>query len=327
MNASVSSSVSTINSNQFTITASDASAIGAYAIAGSLSASASALGSAFSGAFVGAGTGNTINRPVQAVIGNPNATTIGNGSISAANLTITAQRTDTSRIISDAAGAAIAFAKTSGSGSGAYAASFAGGFAFNTIEGGITSGVYNITGLSVSGSTTILSQALTAGKQGTSSGNIYSFAGGFAVSASIGSESTSIAAGALGLAITRNTINDSLKAQISNIQGRVVSGLAGGATRQIQLGALSVSAKNLRLINAEATGDALTLSTGGSTASAFAVAIGAAHSTNTINSDVLATVDLGNSVELLLGGALDQLIDPVVAYYQAEALRGETTIQ
>lgn len=240
------------------------------------------------------------------MIGDPNATSVASGSITSTNLTITAQRTDASRIISDAAGAAIAFAKTSGGGSGAYGASFAGGFAFNTIEGGITSGVYNISDLSVSGSTTILSQALTAGKQGTALGNIYSFAGGFAVSANIGSANTSTAAGAaLGLAITKNTINDSLKAQISNISGRAVSGLAGGATKQIQLGALSVSAKNMRLINAEATGDSLTLSTGGNTAPAVAVAIGAAQSTNTINSDVSAIVDLGSSVELLLGGALD----------------------
>ncbi len=34
-----------------------------------------------------------------------------------------------------------------------------------------------------------------------------------------------------------------------------------------------------------------------------------------------------SDVDGVLGGALDQLIDPVVAYYQAEALRGETTIQ
>jgi peptide chain release factor 1 len=34
-----------------------------------------------------------------------------------------------------------------------------------------------------------------------------------------------------------------------------------------------------------------------------------------------------SDVDGVLGGDLDQLIDPVVAYYQAEALRGESTVQ
>jgi peptide chain release factor 1 len=34
-----------------------------------------------------------------------------------------------------------------------------------------------------------------------------------------------------------------------------------------------------------------------------------------------------SDVDGVLGGDLDQLIDPVVAYYQAEALRGEATVQ
>jgi peptide chain release factor 1 len=34
-----------------------------------------------------------------------------------------------------------------------------------------------------------------------------------------------------------------------------------------------------------------------------------------------------SDVEAVLGGDVDQLIDPVVAHYQAEALRGETVVQ
>ena len=34
-----------------------------------------------------------------------------------------------------------------------------------------------------------------------------------------------------------------------------------------------------------------------------------------------------SDVNGVLAGSLDQLIDPVVAYVQAEALRGETTVQ
>jgi hypothetical protein len=34
-----------------------------------------------------------------------------------------------------------------------------------------------------------------------------------------------------------------------------------------------------------------------------------------------------SDVEAVLGGDVDQLIDPVVAHYQAEALRGETIVQ
>ena len=50
--------------NDLNLSATDNSQIGAYAIAGALTASSSALSKSFGGAFVGAGTGNSIDRPL-----------------------------------------------------------------------------------------------------------------------------------------------------------------------------------------------------------------------------------------------------------------------
>lgn len=215
---------STIQANQLTISAKDGSAVGAYAIAGALAASASPLGEAFDGAFVGSGTGNTVNRPVTAVIGDPQAgLLVGTGTIRANDLTLNAERTADAKLISDAAGAAISLAYGS---KAAKSASFAGGFAFNKLSGGITSGVYNISDLSIRYSTSIRAWAHKSGREGSAQGNVYSFAGGFAVGGAQGL-SGAANAGALGVAIAKNTINDSIKAQIKSVAGHSQTNLWG----------------------------------------------------------------------------------------------------
>ena len=149
---------SDINLNTIELTASDSSAIGAYAIAGSV-AGQSSNGKALGVAGVGAGAGNTIERAIKATIGTLEQNKSGDGIINAKTLTLTAERTAESRIIADTAGAAIAAALTSGTSGGAMTASLAGGFAFNTLKGGITAGVYNIKDLQISGETTIIARA------------------------------------------------------------------------------------------------------------------------------------------------------------------------
>ncbi|MEI7786623.1 MAG: hypothetical protein WCK08_19720, partial [Betaproteobacteria bacterium] len=202
---------------------------------------------------------------------------IGSGLISTTSTILSATRGEGSRIIADAAGAAVSFALTGGD---AIGADFAGGFSFNELTGGITAGVYRIAGYSSQFTTGIEALASQASGLLADEGNIASFAGGFAVSVNLESPLGAglAAGGALGLAISRNTIADAIRAGMANLGGT-----------QVKLGALDVSARNERLLSSQATGDSLTISSG---SSAAAVDIAAADSLNAIEGDVDASVDL-----------------------------------
>ena len=98
---------STLNAGALTLLAQDGSAIGAYALSGAMGSGTTALGHSFNGALVGAGTGNSINRPVAALIGSPEATSPGTGSLLLSSASLTAQRSAASRIVADAGGRAL----------------------------------------------------------------------------------------------------------------------------------------------------------------------------------------------------------------------------
>ena len=279
---------STVQANQLTISATDGSAVGAYAIAGAASASSSKLGSSFGGALVGAGTGNVITRSVDARIGDSAASTAASGVVRVVDATIRAQRSENSRIVADAAGVAIAAARSTNR--TALSAGIAGAFSFNTISGGITAGVFNIDDFTATGNVTI--EALAA--RGKGGGNIDSFAGGFGVS--LNQSSGASAGGAsLGLVVARNTINDPITAIIKNVKG--------GADNQIVAGTLSINANNDRVIKADAAGGALTISKGASTSASLA--IGAVDGRNTISGDIYAGVDLGDAQLVTIGNGLN----------------------
>jgi hypothetical protein len=279
---------SSVRASDLTLNASDNSQIGAYAMAGALTVTSSPLSNAFGGAFVGAGTGNTIDRPVSALIGDPKAITPGGGKVGSTATTLTAERGASSRIIADAAGAALSFERSKKEGSKAIGASFAGGFAFNEIIGDITAGIYNLTDYSSSGATTISATAM---------GSIASFAGGFAVSVNLSTkEGGKLAAGgALGLAVSRNTINGDVRAGIGKLS-------IDNASKSLQIGSLTINSRDERQLNTQATGDSLTLSRSGGNAGA--VGVGAAQSSNTINAAVEAIVDLASDLLLDLQGDL-----------------------
>ncbi|MEI7951432.1 MAG: hypothetical protein WCH37_01960, partial [Synechococcaceae cyanobacterium ELA182] len=279
---------SRITAEDLSLNATDNSQIGAYAIAGALSVTASKLSSSFGGAFVGAGTGNTIDRPLWAVIGDPDASTPGSGVVRTTSTTLKAERGTQSRIIADAAGAALTFV-SAGTGSKSIGASFAGGFAFNELKGGITAGIYNITEYSSSGATAITATGRKADPYLLADGSIASFAGGFAVSVDLGSTGgqAMAAGGALGLAVSANTIDDAVTAKIANLR------LADSGT--LKLGSLAIEAKDERQLNTQATGDSLTVSrTEGTGGTAVAVGVGAASSRNTMEAAVTAAVELGS---------------------------------
>ena len=290
---------SSITANDLSLKATDNSQIGAYAIAGALSAAASKLSSSFGGAFVGAGTGNTIDRPLKAVIGDPDASTPGSGVVRTTSTTLKAERGTQSRIIADAAGAALTFVST-GTGSKSIGASFAGGFAFNELKGGITAGIYNITDYGSSGATAITAAGRKADPSLLADGSIASFAGGFAVSVDLGSaEGQAMAAGgALGLAVSTNTIDDAVTAKIANLS-------LANPDKALKVGSLSIEAKDGRQLNTQATGDSLTVSSTKGTA--VAVGVGAASSRNTMDAAVNAAVELG--IDQVLAVANDLTVD------------------
>ncbi|MEB3331806.1 MAG: DUF4347 domain-containing protein, partial [Synechococcaceae cyanobacterium] len=294
---------STLRVGDLTLSASDNGQIGAYAIAGALSGAISPLSSAFSGAFVGAGTGNTIDRPVRAWIGDPDYRdgngnlTIGSGVVATRSTSLLAERGELSRIIADAAGAALAFSRPTNAQGKALGAGIAGGFAFNDLTGGISAGIHRLADYRSSGATTIQALARKGKPYLASDGNIASFAGGFAVSLNLGDPrgQALAAGGALGLAVSRNSIRDAVKAEIADL------GLANPG-KTLKLGALRLEARNERLLSSQATGDSLTVSRGGS--SAVAVGVGAADSRNSIEGGVEALLSLGGDQRLELGEAL-----------------------
>jgi len=189
--------------------------------------------------------------------------------------------------VADAAGAAIAAARsTSGS---AMSAGIAGAFSFNTITGGVTAGVYNITDFTASGNATI--EALA--ERGSGGSNIDTFSGGFAVS--LNQSSGGNAGGvSLGLVVARNTITDPLTAKIKNVKG--------GADNTVTVGTLVINAKNDRKINANAAGGALTVTQSGGTSVSLAIA--AVDGKNTISGDVTAAVELGDILLATTGNGI-----------------------
>jgi hypothetical protein len=269
------------------LTATDGSAIASYAIAGSVSVASGSLGSAFSGSGAGSGTVNMINRPLDARIGDPYSSSFGSGVLNVNDATILASRSDQSRIVADAAGAAILVASSSKG--KALGASIAGGYSYNEISGGVTAGIYSITDFTATGYVSIIAEA----RRGRTS-SITSFSGGFA--ASVASSSASNAGAlALGWVVAKNKINDPLKALIKNVKG--------GANNTIRLGNLAILANNERRINAVAAGGGLTLASGRS--SSGAIAIGSVDGANTIDGGINAGIDIGSSQLVTSGNGVD----------------------
>jgi hypothetical protein len=99
-------------------------------------------------------------------------------------------------------------------------------------------------------------------------------------------EEAMAAGGALGLAVSTNTINDAVTAKIANLR------LADSGT--LKLGSLAIEAKDERQLNTQATGDSLTVSHMDFGAMAGAVGVGAASSRNTMEAAITAAVELGS---------------------------------
>ena len=296
--------------NTLTVAAEDSGRLGAYAISGALSASISRQSTAFGGVVAGAAVANTVVRPVRALVGQlrrvskdgldqleqslaPDPTD-GTGRVTVAGFTtVRAERTARARIIGDAAGAAIAASLAKGtSGGTSVAAGIAGGISINSLRGDVIAAIDNLSRFRTGGELTVTATVAKGGRYLASDGNIYAFAGGFAVSAALSSDSGAYAVG-LGLAIADNRIDDATVAEVRRIGHALAAD--GTDTSTITAAALVVKASNDRLVHTVATGDALSLSLAqGDQQGSAAVSIGVASATGSIDGDTLALVDLAD---------------------------------
>ena len=287
-----------INARDITIDTIDNSQIGAYAIAGAASVSTSGAGrlsNTFSGSIVGAGTGNKINRKLWAVVGNPDQdASVGSGILRVTKATIKAERGERSRIIADAAGAALSFSSTDRR---AISVGIAGGFSFNQLTGGVKAGIYNISDYGSSEATDISAIAKRGDPFLLANGNISSFAGGFAISVSNsrGEYGANTASVALGLALSKNTIADPIEAGIKNISLQSID-----SKNLLSLGSLAIIAQDNRQLKNEATGDSLSIARNSNDNSnnSGSISVGAADSENIIDTPVAAFVELSAEQKL-----------------------------
>ena len=285
-----------INARDITIDTIDNSQIGAYAIAGAASVSTSEAGklsNTFSMSVVGAGTGNKIDRKLWSVIGNPDqGASVGSGIVRVKKASIRAERGETSRIIADAAGAALSFSSTDAR---AISVGIAGGFSFNQLTGGVKAGIYNISYYGSAEATDISAIAKRGDPFLLADGNISSFAGGFAIAVSNVNNNKDTASGALGLALSKNTIADPIEAGIKNISLQSID-----SKNLLSLGSLAIIAQDNRQLKNEATGDSLSIArnSNDNSKNSGSISVGAADSENIIDTPVAAFVELSAEQKL-----------------------------
>ncbi|MEB3254749.1 MAG: DUF4347 domain-containing protein, partial [Synechococcaceae cyanobacterium] len=278
-----------------TLSATDRSRVGAYAIAGAfgLSYANTSLGQggtlgALGVTGVGSGASNTVVRPVQARIGDPSLSQPQGGRVLVARDTLLAAER-ASWIRADAAGLAIQLALRGGTVgdntlSNSLAVGIAGAVAINSLSGGVDASIGHLNSFA---SGRDLSLSARVSRDGESA-SLSAFAGGFSVAVSRDANADALG---LGFTLARNTIDDPLTGLLTGLGS---SNGEGGTS--LKLRSLTVQANQERRVETQGVGFALSVAAGQQTdgMGSGSLGIGATETRATVSGGVKAQVDLGS---------------------------------